>query len=301
MHITLEALNVINAIDREGSFSSAARKFGKVPSALSYTVQKLEQDLGILLFDRRGHRAKLTPAGRHILEEGRLLLRAANELENTAKRIDDGWETRLNISVGDLITVKDLFPVVEEFYRLDFYTHLAFSEEILVGAWDALLSGRADIVVGAAFEGPPGGGYIATQLGNVPFLFVTAPHHPLAIEPEPLSEEIIIKHRAVVAADTSRGLKSRTAGTVFKGQRKMTVPTLNLKRNAYLNGLGVGTLPRYMVEEDIREGRLVSKSTEMDLPNPPFFVAIRKKQKGKALQWFYEKLSDKTLFNRMLS
>ncbi len=191
--------------------------------------------------------------------------------------------------------------MVEEFYRLDFYTHLAFSEEILVGAWDALLSGRADIIVGAAFEGPPGGGYIATQLGNVPFLFVVAPHHPLAVEPEPLSEEVIIKHRAVVAADTSRELKPRTAGTVFNGQKKMTVPSLSLKRDAYLNGLGVGTLPHYMVEEDIQKGRLMSKSIEMDLPNPPFFVAIRKKQKGKALQWFYEKLSDKTLFKRVLT
>jgi DNA-binding transcriptional LysR family regulator len=301
MHITLEALNVIDAIDREGSFSSAARKLGKVPSALSYTVQKLEQDLCVPLFDRRGHRAELTQAGRHILEDGRLLLRAADELENTAKRIDSGWETRLNICAGDLISVKDLFPVIEEFYQLDFHTHLALSEEIMVGSWDALLSGRVDIIVGASLEGPPGGGYIATQLGNVTYQFVTAPHHPLAVEPEPLGEEIIISHRAVVAADTSRELNPRTAGTVFNGQKMMTVPSLSLKREAYLNGFGVGTLPRYMVEEDIREGRLMTKSIEMALPNPPFFVAIRNKQKGKALQWFYDNLSDKTLFKKMLT
>jgi len=300
MNITLDALVVIDAIEKEGSFSSAARRLGRVPSALSYTVQKLEQDIGVALFDRRGHRAVLTQAGMHILENGRLLLQAANQLEDDVKRIDSGWESRLNICVGDLIRVSDLFPVVEEFYSLDFYTHLSFTEEVLVGVWDALITRQADIIVGAAYEGPPGGGYISSKMGNVQFVFVVAPHHPLADEPEPLSEDVIIKHRAIVAADSSRILQARTTGAVFSGQKKMTVPSLRIKREAYLRGLGVGTLPHYMVEEDIKKGRLISKSVEMELPNPAFFVATGKNQSGKALKWFYKKLCNPELYEKIL-
>ena len=41
--LTLEAIRVLDAIDRRGSFAAAADELGKVPSALSYTVQKLEE------------------------------------------------------------------------------------------------------------------------------------------------------------------------------------------------------------------------------------------------------------------
>lgn len=51
--LTLEALRVMDAIDRRGSFAAAADELGRVPSALSYTMQKLEEELDVVLFDRR--------------------------------------------------------------------------------------------------------------------------------------------------------------------------------------------------------------------------------------------------------
>ena len=58
--LTLEALRVMDAIDRRGSFAAAADELGRVPSALSYTMQKLEEELDVVLFDRSGHRTKFT-------------------------------------------------------------------------------------------------------------------------------------------------------------------------------------------------------------------------------------------------
>jgi DNA-binding transcriptional LysR family regulator len=80
MRLTLDALAVLDAIDRKGSFAAAAEELHRVPSAMTYAVQKLEEDLDVLLFDRRGHRAQLTEAGRELLREGRHLLQAASEL-----------------------------------------------------------------------------------------------------------------------------------------------------------------------------------------------------------------------------
>ena len=70
MALTLDALQTLDTIVRKGSFAAAAAALGKVPSALTYTVRKLEGDLDVLLFDRRGPRAQLTPAGRELLDEG---------------------------------------------------------------------------------------------------------------------------------------------------------------------------------------------------------------------------------------
>lgn len=47
--ITLEALHILDAIDRRGSFAAAANEMDRAPSSLSYQIQKLEQDLDIMI------------------------------------------------------------------------------------------------------------------------------------------------------------------------------------------------------------------------------------------------------------
>ena len=95
MNLTLESLLILDMIDRKGSFAAAAVALDRVPSALTYSVRKLEDDLDVLLFDRRGHRAQLTPAGLQLLQEGRHLLLAASDLEQRVKRTATGRETEL--------------------------------------------------------------------------------------------------------------------------------------------------------------------------------------------------------------
>src|SRR5258706_6976771 len=80
MKLSLEALQVLDAIDRKGSFAAAADDLHRVPSAITYSVRQLEEGLGVGLFDRTGHRAVLTDAGRELLTEGRRLLQAAADL-----------------------------------------------------------------------------------------------------------------------------------------------------------------------------------------------------------------------------
>ena len=79
--LTLESLQLVDAIARRGSFAGAASELGRVPSAVTYAVRRLEEDLDVLLFDRGGYRARLTPAGEELLREGRHLLAAADDPE----------------------------------------------------------------------------------------------------------------------------------------------------------------------------------------------------------------------------
>ncbi|BBU82876.1 hypothetical protein EIMP300_42760 [Escherichia coli] len=70
----LDVLMILDALEKEGSFAAASAKLYKTPSALSYTVHKLESDLNIQLLDRSGHRAKFTRTGKMLLEKGREVL-----------------------------------------------------------------------------------------------------------------------------------------------------------------------------------------------------------------------------------
>ncbi|MBI2313699.1 MAG: LysR family transcriptional regulator [Betaproteobacteria bacterium] len=291
MRLTLDALHVIDTIERRGSFAAAAEELHRVPSAVTYTVQKLEQDLGVKLFDRSGHRAVLTEAGRELLREGRHMLRAADVLEARVKRVATGWEAELRIAYDDVIPVAALMPLVGEFYKEHSGTRVRVHAEIFGGCWDALMSGRADLVIGAPGEGPPGGGYTTRLLGNVDWVFVVAPHHPLAEMPEPLSNETLLMHRVVAAADSSRNLPARTAG-ILTGQDVLTVHNLEAKIAAQRAGIGVGRLPRHLVEEDLAAGRLVIKETEEAKPSPELFLAWHTAESGRALSWFIKRLED---------
>lgn len=291
MRLTLDALAVLDAIARNGSFAAAAEELYRVPSAITYTVQKLEQDLGVTLFDRSGHRARLTPAGETLLREGRHLLRAAGALERLVKRVATGWESELNIAVGDLIPLERLYPLLDEFYRAGCSTRLRLLRENLAGTWDALVSGRAELVVGAVGDAPAGGGYSTRPLGTVPFVFVIPPDHPLAAAAEPLSEEQIQQHRAVAAADTARHLPPVTSA-LLGGQEVLTVPDMPSKLAAHRFGLGVGYVPRHLVAADLAQGRLLAREVTAAKPNPQVFLAWRTDHQGQALEWFLRRLGD---------
>ncbi|HQR52240.1 MAG TPA: LysR family transcriptional regulator [Burkholderiales bacterium] len=300
MKLSLDALAVLDAIDRKGSFAAAADELHRVPSAITYTVQKLEQDLDLLLFDRRGHRAVLTEAGAELLREGRHLLRAASALEARVKRVATGWETELRIAVTDLIPLPRLFPLVREFHTVECGTRLRVLTEVYGGCWDALAGDRADLVIGAPGDGPAGGGYATRALGHVQWVFAVRPDHPLARVPQPIRNDQLLDHRAVSAADSSRSLPPRTSG-LLSGQDVFTVPDIRAKRDAQVAGLGGGFLPLHLIGPDVDAGTLVVREVEEPKPEIPFFIAWRAKDPGRALQWFLSRLEDPDLCSALMA
>jgi len=287
--LTLDALAVLDAIDRRGSFAAAAEELHRVPSALTYTVQKLEDDLGVQVFDRSGHRAKLTEAGTELLREGRHLLRIAADLESRVKRVATGWESELAIAVDGVIDMNALYPLASQFYANDCGTRLRLLSETLGGTWDALVSGRADLVIGAPGDAPAGGGFGSLVLGTVGFAFVLAPGHALAARPEPLAASDILAHRAIAVADTARNLPARTTG-LLSGQDVFTVPTMLAKLEAHRAGLGVGYLPEGLARNEQAAGRLLIRVVAEPKPEGTLFVAWRSANRGRALAWWIEAL-----------
>ncbi|AOY88805.1 LysR family transcriptional regulator [Marinobacter salinus] len=289
--ITIDALKVLDAINRKGSFAGAAGELFRVPSAISYTVQKLEEDLNVAIFDRTGHRATLTPAGRYLLEEGRTLLEAAENLAHTTKQVAQGWETRLRIGFNSLLPAECLFPAIREFYELGVPVDIQVVEEVFAGAWDALQSRRVDLVVGADHFSKPAGNFKTKTIGDMPFVFAVGGEHPLASARGPLTENDISKYPAAVAADTSRSLPPGHAG-IFRRQRTLTVANIDQKIAIQESGLGVGWLPLARIRRQVESGSLVIK--EVSDPRQPvvLHVARHAEDQGKALMWFWRRLTE---------
>lgn len=295
--LTLDALNILDAIDRSGSFAAAAKALFRVPSTISYSVGKLEDDLGVRLFERAGPRVSLTPAGRALLDEGRPLLLAAQQLEHKVRRVARGWETEFAIATDVLFSPALLAPEIRDFYAAADSTRLRFSQEALSGTWEVLLDGRADLVVGAAGEGPPGGGYRAEPIGQMPFVFAVAPSHPLAALQRPLNKADLMAHRVISVADSARRLPARTVG-LLAGQDTLTVPDLAEKFRFQLAGLGVGFLPEPWARAAIARGLLVEKAVEEARAAERVFLAWRTGEGGAALEWWRQRLRRTDLLAR---
>lgn len=226
-----------------------------------------------MLFDRRGHRAKLTAAGRELLTEGRHILNAAGALEARVKRVATGWEAELRIAYDDIIPARAILALAQTFYLQPCGTRLRITAEVFGGCWDALASDRADLIIGAPGDGPAGGGYTSRALGAVEWLFAVAPGHPLAAAPEPLSPETLLAHRAIVVADSSRSLPPRDAG-LLTGQETLTVHNVAAKLLAQQMGAGVGHLPRTLAESEAAAGRLVIKQTSEGRVSSPWCSGV---------------------------
>lgn len=289
MRLTLEALQALEAIAERGSFARAAEVLHRVPSALTYTMQKLESDLGVTLFDRSGRRPALTPAGKALLEQGRELLRQAEGIESRVKRLHAGWEAQLTVAVDNIVPMPLMYSLIPLFDREDCGTRLRFTQEVFGGMWDALIDRRADLAIGAPGDVPHGHGLSSREFGHADFLFACSPLHPLARTEEPIPPDVIARHRAVVVADSSRRLSPRTSG-LQPQQETLVVPTLQAKIEAQAAGLGVGYVPRHMAAACLADGTLIEKRVELPRERAVLRVAWRAREEGRALKWWRDKV-----------
>lgn len=290
--LTPEALELLDRIAQSGSFAAAAREAGMVPSALTYRVRRIEEALDVLLFDRSSRQARLTPAGRELIQEGRRLLGDIDAVANRVKRVATGWEPQFTVAVDSIINRTTVLALCEAFFALNPPTRLRMRTETLSGTLEALSSGQADLAIGVVAEVTGFAGVQMRPLGIQRFAFVVAPHHPLARAPEPLSDDVIRQHRVIAVADSAQRGPPLSAG-LLEGQDTFTVAALQDKLEAHLRGLGCGFLPTGLVVPHVRAGRLVEKQVERPEHQARIGYAWRKAARGstgRALEWWLKQL-----------
>ncbi len=286
--LTLDALRVLDAIDRRGSFAAAADELGKVPSALSYTVQKLEDELDLSLFDRSGHKTRFTPVGRLLLDQGRHLLQASNQLVEAARALERGWETSLTLAVDGILPSRSLFPAINSLLGQT-ETDIRLSHEILAGSWEALETGQADLAIAVLQEDIPVHSGIKTQpLYQETFVYVAHPDHPIHRETAPISAEVLQGYRAIAVADTARH-KPPLTFNLLNRQSRLTVSTMQDKVEALRAGLGISTLPQAWLGNMLSRGEL-KEIAGIERLRAQVVLAWRRDSMGQAKSWLIRQL-----------
>ncbi|MEZ8293600.1 LysR family transcriptional regulator [Vibrio splendidus] len=284
--ITLEALHILDAIDRRGSFAAAANELDRAPSSLSYQIQKLEQDLDIMIFDRSGHRANFTEAGQLILEQGRIILGATEQLVNDVSILANGWELDLTIAFDGIIPIANFFPLVDELGKIS-KTRVRLQEEILAGCWESLTDGRADLLVCPKLDTIPND-MKSDIIGKMEMVWVAASNHYVHKRSGEFDQKARESYRVIAIADTARD-QPALSRNILEKQPRLTVTSFPAKVEALTTGLGIGTLPSSIAKPLIESGVLQQISgTE---PQPiDIVMAWRRNKMGDAKSWCIQHL-----------
>jgi DNA-binding transcriptional LysR family regulator len=293
--ISIEVLETMDAIERRGSFAKAAEELNKATSAVSYAVQKLEEQLDIALFQRLGRRSVLTPAGRLILVEGRDILHTACRLADKAKEVATGWEPRISIGIESLESYPDFFQVINDFLQEFPTVEVDISECVLNGGWEALEQGRVDLLVGSPGPVPSPKGYRSVSIGRVELIPVIAAQHPLVdnsfikkSDKMPNLSSVMGQLRRIVIHDTSFSGIARSEGLSSDGQM-FYVQNIDQKMHAILAGIGIGHLPKHRIQGYLDEGALLPLGIQ-EQDNAGSFLAWKISNKGKGLRAITDKL-----------
>lgn len=285
--ISIEALLVLDAIEYRGSYAAAAEQLNKVPSALSYIVQKLEEQLNVTLFVRQGRRAVLTPAGKHLLLEGRKVLNAINALSEQTQTIANGWEPKIRIACDSIIDINPIFYGIENFLAEHKNIEIDVREEVMSGTWEALIEDKVDLVIGAPSPVPSQKGIRAVKIDTLDSVLVVATTHELTdklTQGTPVIQTIdLIKYRSVIVHDSAQH-EIPWSVNMIEGNQQFFVSSITQKISAIIAGIGIGHLPKNLVQDYIASGQLVVIELEDKPKTQELYMAWKVSNKGKGLK-----------------
>lgn len=248
----LRRLEALNAVVDEGSFEKAARRLCCAQSTVTFQIRRLEQELGLQLFEKVGRRMRLTEMGRGIMPQVRELIRVLEGLHATARREEP--RGRLRVAVGESLLAYKLPEVLRRFHAKapDVCLHLQSLNCYVIR--DALLSGAAD--VGVFYSQGPDASLVQETLADFPLVLAAAPHLAdldFTRPDQKLPVSLVINEPQcmfrLVFESTLRQRNISLRGTI-------ELVSIESIRNCVAAGLGVSYLPRFCVEDELRRGVL---------------------------------------------
>jgi DNA-binding transcriptional LysR family regulator len=291
--LTLDQMRVLVAVAETGSFSAAARRLGRVQSAISQAVQTLETALQLTLFDRSRKVPTLTEAGAALLEDARAVLARAEAMQARARDIRDDLEPELTLAVETVFPMPLLIDSLRALREAYPTLPATLFTETLGGAREALMTGGARMAIYPIFGGPPAD-VAAEFLARIALVPVAAADHPLARLGRPARREDLEAHVQLVLTGRNAYAQALRGGVVSTHVWRFVDQTVRLE--FLLSGFGWCNMPLHMVEEHIAAGRLRRIGILHGEPPPEFplyVVSPRARPLGRAGRWLVADLRER--------
>src|SRR5262245_46704962 len=189
--ISIDQWATLVSVVESGGYARAGEALHKSQSTLTYAIQKLEELLGVKVFEIRGRKAVLTATGEVLYRRGKTLVDEAARLERAAGELAKGWEAEIRIAVEILFPTWLLVQCLGAFSAEHPNTRIELYETVLGGTDEALAARRVDFAITSTLVP----GFLGDELMQLPIVLVAAPSHPLYQLGRPATLEDLRQHR----------------------------------------------------------------------------------------------------------
>jgi DNA-binding transcriptional LysR family regulator len=248
----------LQAVVDEGSFQKAANKLHRSQSSVSYAVQTLQDGLGISLLEVQGRKAQLTEAGEALLRRSRSLTSMAQDIEQYAVNLKQGWEAEVHLSFEAIYPFADLMQIMAKFESQSRGTRVQLHETVLSGSSEVITQKKVDVAITPLIPQ----GFLGHKLGSMQLILVAHPLHPLVktgnrtgnkIEGT-IEEDELVQHLQIVIRDSGTGERSK--GGWLKAEKRWTVGHFATAVALLKGGTGFAWIPKNLIDQELKLGEL---------------------------------------------
>jgi DNA-binding transcriptional LysR family regulator len=250
-----DQISVFLAVVDHGSFIAAAKSLRRAQSAVTYAIKRMEEQLGVSLFDRTEYRAVLTDAGRALVPNARRITDGVVALRTQALSLAEGHEAEISLVVDSIYPMQrvrealhgfsQVFPAIPTQLYVQSYAHalqLLVDDVCTIGVINENSCATAPIPL------------VTRAVGAIELVTVVAPSHPLAAFGGLIAVEEMQDHIRLVLGEGAPAAVTRVTRGYYGSL--WFVNDIAAKRELLLTGVGWGIMPLHLVEQDLAEGRL---------------------------------------------
>jgi len=286
--VTLDQLQMLIAVAATGNFSAAARKVNRVQSAVSQSIQSLEDALELKLFDRSSKLPRLTEAGEAIVQDARRIINSTDALRARAKNMASVAEPEISLSIEQVFPSAVLIESLRAFRERFPLVSVNLFAEGLGAPEQSLFEGNARLAIySTALDGMPG--FQMEFLGDVRISLVASSSHPLAKVEGLIPQSVLEEHIQLTMVDRTK----RYRGVVM-GTRTWSFIDQFSRLDFVRNGFGWCAMPTHLAQSYLDSGELVELKLAAHNGEPlrfPLYAVHKVEQPpGPAAQWLLSEL-----------
>ena len=293
--VDLERAKLFRDIAQSRSVSKGAKLNGISQSAASQHLQDLEEQLGLALLDRTSRPLTVTDGGKLYLDMCRDVLRRQDEFQAALERMKTEVEGTVRVASIYSVGLSEMSQLEQEFSRRYPEAHLEVEYLRPEKVYEAVVTDRADL---GLLSYPEATKEVTVLPWREEEMVVAAsPYHALAAKSELRPEDLEgldfvgFDEDLPIRRDIDRFLREHHV------QVNLTLHFDNLQmiKEAVAHGEGVSIMPARVMEEEVRQGRLVPipiSISSLRLYRPVGIVHRRKKRFHRAGQAFLELLRE---------